>query len=97
MVGIVALVAGKVGYGAIIFTPVTVIPPMDTGVPITIGYPVTFSAEAGWLVPGNHTAIMVGICIRIVAVVAIEAPEIQPVGKKHILVGTEWEVRFLRL
>jgi hypothetical protein len=97
MVRIMALVAGKVGYGAIIVTPVTVIPPMDTGFPVTIGYPVTFSAEESRLILRNHTAIMIGIGIWIIAVVAIETPEIQPMGKKHILVGTKWEVRFFRL
>jgi hypothetical protein len=96
MVGVVALVTGKVGYGTILFTPVTVIASMDTGIPVTIGHPVTFPAEPGRLIFGNHTAIMIGICIRIVAVMTIETPEIQPVGKKHILVGTEWEVRFFR-
>ena len=91
-----ALVAGKVGYGTIIFTPVTVIPSMDTCIPVTIGYSVAFPAETGWLIFRDHSAIMIGICIRIVAVVAIEASEIQTVGKKHILVGTERKVRFLR-
>ena len=90
------LVAGKVGYGTIIFTPVAVIPSMDTGFPVTIGYPVTFPAETGGLIFRDHSAIMIGICIRIVAVMAIEAPEIQTVGKKHILVSTERKVRFLR-
>ena len=62
---------------------------MDPGIPVPVGYTVALSAETGWLVFGNYTTIVIGICVGIITVVAVETPEIQAMGKKHILVSTE--------
>ena len=92
MMGIMALVAGKMLFGSIIAIPVTVNPSMDAGFPVPVGHPVAFSTESGRLVFRNYTAIMVGKCIGIITVMTIETSEIQTVGKKHILMSTEGKV-----
>jgi hypothetical protein len=89
MMGIMALVAGEMLFWSIIAIPVTVNPSMDAGFPVPVGHSVAFSTEASRLVFWNHTAIMIGICIRIITVMAIETSEVQAVGKKHILVCSE--------
>ena len=92
MMGIVALVTLCIILDTILFIPVPVNPPMNAGFPVPVGHPVAFSTESGRLVFRNHTAIMVGKCIGIITVVAIETPEVQAVGKKHILMCTEGKV-----
>ena len=92
MMGIMALVTRCIIFGTILFIPVPVNPSMDAGFPVPVGHTVAFSTESGRLVFRNHTAIMVGKCIGIITVVAIETPEVQAVGKKHILMCTEGKV-----
>jgi hypothetical protein len=92
MMGIMALVTRCIIFGTILFIPVPVNPSMNTGFPVPVGHPVAFSTEARRLVFRNHTAIMIGICIRIITVMAIETSEVQTVGKKHILMCTERKV-----
>jgi hypothetical protein len=92
MMGIMALITRCIILGTILFIPVPVNPSMNTGFPVPVGHPVAFSAETRRLVFWNHTAIMIGKCIREIIVVTIETSKIQAVGKKHILMCPEGKV-----
>ncbi len=92
MVGVMTLITRKLFLRPQRFTPEAVTPSVNTNLPVTVGHPVTFSAEENWFIFGNHTTIMIGKRVRVISMMAVQAPEVQTVGKKHILVCTEGKV-----
>ena len=86
------LVTGNMFLGPQSFIPITVNPAVNTYLPVTVGHTVTFSAEENRLILCYHTPIMIGVGIRVIGMMAIEAPEIQTVSKKHVLMGTKGKV-----
>ena len=89
MVGVMTLITGNLFLRPKGFTPEAVNPSVNANLPVTVGHPVTFSAEDNRLIFGNHTTVMIGKRIRIISMMAIQASEVQPMGKKHILMCPE--------
>jgi len=89
MMGVMTLITGKLFLRSHRFTPEAVTPSVNANLPVTVGHPVAFPAEEDRFVFGNHTTIMIGKGIRVLCMMAIEAPEVQTMGKKHILMCTE--------
>jgi len=89
MMGVMTLITGKLFLWSHLFTPEAVDPSVNANLPVTVGHPVTFPAKEDRFIFGYHTAIMIGKGIRVSSMMAIEAPEVQTMGKKHILMCTE--------
>ncbi len=62
---------------------------MNTGSPVAIGRSMAFPAQQNWFICRNLAAVIINICFKIGAIMAIETAHIQSVVKDHIPVRTE--------
>ena len=86
------LIAGKIFFGSKLCIPEAVNPSVDTGLPVPVGYPMTFPTKKDRLILGNYGTVMVSKSIRVIDMMAIKASKIQTMCKIHILMCTEGEV-----
>ena len=89
MVGVMTLITGEPFLRSQGFTPEAVNPSVNTNLPVTIGHPVTFPAKEDRFIFGNYTTVMISKRIRVIFMMAIQASEVQTMGKKHILMCAE--------
>lgn len=89
MMWVMTLIACKVFFGSKLCIPEAVNPSVDAGLPVPIGYPMTFPTKKDRLIFGNHATIMISKCIRVINMMAIQATKIQTMGKKHIHMRAE--------
>ena len=92
MMGVMTLIARNLFLGPQSCIPEAVNPPVNPHLPVAVDHTVTFSTEEDRLILCYHTAIMIGVGVRVVGMMAIETPEIQTMGKKHVLMCTKGKV-----
>ena len=92
MMRVMTLIACKVFSGSKLCIPETVNPSVDAGLPVPVGYPMTFPTKKDRLIFGNYGAIMISKSIRVIYMMAIQASKIQAMCKIHILMRAEGEM-----
>ena len=92
MMWVMALVACEIFSGPELCVPEAVHPSVDACLPVPVGESMTFSAEKHRLIFRDQAAVMISKCVRVISMVAVQASEIQTMGKKHIQVSAEGKV-----